>query len=105
MSQVEPFPLPNLLPLCGLAPAALHALLEEALKPLVDAAYSPDSTSSSVAPALASSRPGDLADVLLQVAAHPGVELAGASVRLQMVVEMVAYAAALTPLDSTPGEL
>jgi len=104
---VEPFPLPNLLPLCGLAPAALHAVVEQAMAPLVDAAFRPSttSTSSGSAPALASSRPGDLADVLLQVAAHPGVELAGASVRLQMVVEMVAYAAALTPLDSTPGEL
>jgi hypothetical protein len=54
---------------------------------------------------LASSRPGDLGSTLLQVAGHPGVEYGGAAVRLQMAVEMVAYAAALTPLDDGQGEI
>jgi hypothetical protein len=102
--QVEPFPLPNLLPLCGLAPAALHAVVEQTMAPLFDAAYCPSSSGGSGTAALASSRPGDLADTLLQVAGHPGVEYGGAAVRLQMAVEMVAYAAALTPLDNSVGE-
>jgi hypothetical protein len=92
--QVEPFPLPNLLPLCGLAPAALHAVVEGAMTPLLDVAFRPGTSSS---------RPGDLGATLLQVAGHPGVEYGGAAVRLQLAVEMVAYAAALTPLDDAQG--
>jgi hypothetical protein len=93
---VEPFPLPNLLPLCGLAPAALHAVVEGAMAPIFGAAFCSRITSSS--------RPGDLGSTLLQVAGHPGVEYGGAAVRLQMAVEMVAYAAALTPVVAGDGE-
>jgi hypothetical protein len=75
------------------------------MAPLFVAAFRP-STNSCVtgAPELSSSRPGDLGDTLLQVAGHPGVEYGGAAVRLQMAVEMVAYGAALTPLDHARGE-
>jgi hypothetical protein len=94
---VEPFPLPNLLPLCGLAPAALHAVVEQTMAPLFDATFRPRTASSS--------RPGDLNATLLQVAGHPDVENGQPSVRLQMALEMVAYAAALTPLADPQSEL
>jgi hypothetical protein len=84
-----------MLPLCGLAPAALHAVVEQTMAPLFDAAICPRSTSSS--------SPGNLGARLLHVAGHPGVEYGGAAVRLQMAVEMVAYTAALTPIASTEG--
>jgi hypothetical protein len=111
--QVEPFPLPDLLPLCGLAPAALHAVVEGALTPLVDAAFSPAPSSSAASGGgggggsldVASSRPSDLTETLLQVAGHPGVEYGGPAVRLQMAVEMVAYLAALTPLEGSYGKM
>jgi hypothetical protein len=104
--QVEPFPLPDLLPLCGLAPAALHAVVEGALAPLVDAAFSPATTSSAHNTArLASCRPGDMSDALLQIASQPWVENGGVAVRLQMAVEVVAYFAALTALGPGDGAL
>jgi hypothetical protein len=102
--QVEPFPLPDLLPLCGLAPAALHAVVEQTMAPLVDAAFRPGfsargSTRSS------GSHPDGLTATLLHVAGHPGVEHGGEAVRLQMAVEMVAYCVAMTPLSIGRGEL
>jgi hypothetical protein len=73
------------------------------MAPLFDAAFCSSTTTRSTAGRIGS-RPRDLGTTLLQVAGHPGVEYGGAAVRLQMAVEMVAYFAALTPLDDAQGE-
>jgi hypothetical protein len=102
--QVEPFPLPDLLPLCGLAPAALHAVVEQAMGPLVDAAFSPATTSTNGgAAATSNGHLSNMTETLLHVAGHPSVDHGGSAVRLQMALETVAYCVAMTPLDLGQG--